>query len=190
MIKVVDNFFKKEDQDFLEETLCIDLDNQFPWFLAHTSNYVPDNYTSGIKVNSGLPFEKDYHQFCHTFYMEEKGNSMHWPRLEKMYKSNKFIKIKSFYRVKANLNVQIIGANEKTHGSLHSDYPGNIYTSVLYYVNDSDGDTLFFNNHRKVIKRVRPKRGRAVVFDSNTLHAASPPLNFRFRVVVNCIFKH
>ncbi len=189
-MKVIDNFFNKEDQDFLQETLLVDTHNVFPWYLAHTSNYVPYNYTDSIRLNSGLPFEKDYHQFCHTFYADKKQNSEHWPRLEKMFMFNKHIKVKKFYRVKANLNVQIIGANEETHGSLHTDLTDNTHKSVLYYVNNSDGDTLLFDNNKNVVKRVKPKKGRAVVFDSNILHAASPPLNSRFRVVVNCIFKH
>ena len=46
---------------------------------------------------------------------------------------------------------------------------------ALYYVNDADGDTFFFDRNREVINRVTPKKGRMVVFDGLTLHASSMP---------------
>jgi len=72
----------------------------------------------------------------------------------------------------------------------------------LYYVNDADGDTFFFDKTRddvqpgtyndtkfKVIKRVTPKKGTAVIFNGNRYHASSSPtkgvrciLNFDFAI--------
>ena len=70
---------------------------------------------------------------------------------------------------------------------MHRDSPHDYLESILYYVNDSDGETLFFDNDRNLIKKVKPKKGRAIIFDSNTIHAASSPINCRFKVVINCI---
>lgn len=42
---------------------------------------------------------------------------------------------------------------------------------VLYYVLNSDGDTVFFNNNKEIIKSVTPKKGSVVVFNGNTYHS-------------------
>lgn len=69
------------------------------------------------------------------------------------------------------------------HHSPHIDlqYP---HTVVLYYVNDADGETVFFDNDHKVIKRVKPKKGRVAVFDGLTLHSAGIPTS-NSRCIVN-----
>lgn len=57
---------------------------------------------------------------------------------------------------------------------------------LLYYVNDSDGDTLLSDRRYNVgdtdhgvdgsvVKRVSPKKGRAILFDGSIYHAASIP---------------
>ena len=61
------------------------------------------------------------------------------------------------------------------------------HLSVVYYVNDSDGDTFFFDDENKLIKRVSPRDGRAVMFDSNISHAGSNPIHRNIRMVVNFV---
>jgi hypothetical protein len=48
---------------------------------------------------------------------------------------------------------------------------------VLYYVNDADGDTVFFNEKNEIIKSVSPKRGRVVAFDGSIYHGGGVPKN-------------
>lgn len=55
---------------------------------------------------------------------------------------------------------------------------------VLYYVLDSDGDTVFFNNDKKIIKSVTPKKGSVVVFNGNTYHSNYLPIENN-RSVIN-----
>jgi len=64
-------------------------------------------------------------------------------------------------------------ATTLTHFHPHQDLPG-AHTVVIYYVNDADGDTVFFDNNRQIVKRVTPKKGRVVMFDGKILHAGSP----------------
>jgi hypothetical protein len=48
------------------------------------------------------------------------------------------------------------------------------YFNAIYYVNDSDGETLLFkkeNNRYEVIEKVIPKQGRLLVFDGNIYHS-------------------
>ena len=60
---------------------------------------------------------------------------------------------------------------------------------MLYYVCDSDGDTIIFNEKEKsekytVQKRVTPKQGRVVLFDGDFYHTAEQPID-NIRCVVN-----
>jgi hypothetical protein len=59
------------------------------------------------------------------------------------------------------------------HYAPHTDLPFDHWV-VLYYVNDSDGDTVFFDNGH-IVKSVSPKRGRAVLFNGNILHGGGIP---------------
>jgi len=54
---------------------------------------------------------------------------------------------------------------------------------VLYYVNDADGDTVFFDGD-KIVNSVSPKRGRVVLFDGRIMHGGGIPKNGP-RAVVN-----
>ncbi len=60
---------------------------------------------------------------------------------------------------------------------------------LLYYINDSDGPTYFFNEKNELEDTVYPKPGRALIFDGNILHAASNPVKHPFRMVVNVDFQ-
>ena len=76
------------------------------------------------------------------------------------------------YRMRIGLYLPIKDA--PIHNNMHVDMKSP-HTVILYYVNDADGDTFFFNRNRECVDRVTPKKGRAVVFDGLTLHASSMP---------------
>ena len=92
-------------------------------------------------------------------------------------------------------------------GEVHVDFHEPHYT-MLYYVNDTDGDTIFSTIHESQVKhienhldkfnfvnqtteifqKVSPKKGRCVLFDGLIYHASSTPTeNERF--VINYNFK-
>lgn len=84
------------------------------------------------------------------------------------------------------------------YGSVHVDsHLSNSYKVCLYYVNDSDGDTILFkerstNTTSEQIKnglyeehfRIQPKRGRFVIFDGDVYHCGSKPTK-DVRLVIN-----
>jgi len=66
----------------------------------------------------------------------------------------------------------------------HPDFDFDHYV-LLYYVNNSDGDTFLFDDDLNIIKRITPKKGRFLFFNGNILHASSNPLQFEKRIVLN-----
>ena len=71
----------------------------------------------------------------------------------------------------------------------HIDILEKIHIVALYYVCDSDGDTVIYNERitsekYTVKQRVTPKQGRIVIFDGGLYHTAEQPLN-NTRCIVN-----
>ena len=56
----------------------------------------------------------------------------------------------------------------------------------LYYPNDSDGDTFFFDDDLNVIHKEPVERGKMIVFDGKWKHSSSSPTkNIRFSLNIN-----
>ena len=59
----------------------------------------------------------------------------------------------------------------------HTDTDGKGYMSLVYYLNDSDGDTFFFDDadcfNSVDDRRVTTKRNRGVMFDAYHKHSSS-----------------
>lgn len=91
-------------------------------------------------------------------------------------------KIKIF-RAKANLLTQYQNNKKEYYDTPHIDwdFPHHV---LLYYVNDSDGDTILFKD-RKIWKRISPKKNRLLMFNHKVLHASSHPIESVARVVLN-----
>ena len=191
-IEVIDNFLEKDTFDNVYKKIN---DVNFPWFKNK------DFYTIDKKDLDNTGKFKDvieYMQFVHlflTFNVEknvyEKSNHFSIIQvlcnklLQKYTKNDIFIK-----RAKVNLQPQNLKFNENNHNTPHIDLKNEEHKVLLFYVNDSDGDTFFFDNNKKIIKKVSPIKNRAIIFDGNILHAGSHPKNSDCRIVINIDFKH
>ena len=89
--------------------------------------------------------------------------------------------------VRLIINIQTMRP-EWSMNALHPDFSNPQFVSLLYYVNDSDGDTYFFEG-TECIHQQSPKKGAAVVYPSCMLHAGSTPIENETRVVVNMGFE-
>lgn len=104
--------------------------------------------------------------------------------------------LNNVFKIRSELQLPII--TEKTHGNPHVDcHISEPYIVLLYYVNDSDGDTILFNQTTEHIStdqvlngnltemvRVEPKAGRILAFDGNIYHASGRPKS-NYRCIVN-----
>jgi hypothetical protein len=105
---------------------------------------------------------------------------------------------KTLLRVRLGLFTQ--NAASDAHHNPHVDFylP---HQNALYYVNDSDGDTVIFNEtydqvsleqsleytrERKftIARRVAPKRGRMIGFDGRHYHASTHPVQSGHRIAI------
>ena len=99
-------------------------------------------------------------------------------------------------RIKANVLPKQTNYPENYHNYAHIDNLDHPVETLLYYVNDSDGGTFIFNEKKgdkfdklTIKERVTPKKGRAVLFDSNYFHASSSPVKSSSRAVINFVFQ-
>ena len=84
-----------------------------------------------------------------------------------------------------------LNLKEHTVDTPHIDLENWRHFVVLYYVCDSDGDTIIYNEKQYGLEkytekhRVSPKQGRCVIFDGTQMHTAEQPINSNIRCVVN-----
>jgi hypothetical protein len=140
----------------------------------------------------------------HLFMAGEEGQSPHYPILTPILNSIQDIHGDILlYRAKVNVNmpdgyrdpVIVPGSNSPRYVSQvpHTDLKFENGNSIphlvcLYYVNDSDGPTFFYDNDLNVVKKVSPSKGTAVIFDGDTLHAGSNPILTPLRFAININF--
>jgi len=69
--------------------------------------------------------------------------------------------------------------------NMHIDHHNNDCLTCVYFVNDSDGDLVFYEpNRNEEIKRCEFKQNRIVLFPSNIKHKAFAPVNHKFRITL------
>lgn len=107
------------------------------------------------------------------------------------------IEMEELLRIQVNLLYQNVNVEYKqgmwTTAHIDQDFDHKV---LLYYVNDSDGDTFLFNekrgeefDHFTEMARVTPKAGSAIIFDGKHFHSASNPINNNKRLAINFNFK-
>jgi 2OG-Fe(II) oxygenase superfamily len=83
----------------------------------------------------------------------------------------------------------------------HVDWD-NFHMTALYYVNDADGETIFYKETREetetmssfewakdrqftVLQKVQPKADRMVLFDGRIYHSSTSPTTVDYRLTIN-----
>jgi len=190
MLKVIDNFVTNTYAEVLE-TMC---ESELVWRLE-------DNI-SGIdykKFNApGANFDGPQYGF---YYFALNSDGVKSPVFDKVLpllyslEEKTGITVKEVYRIRIALSTTV-GKEVQHHPHVDEYTPHKV---LLYYVNDSDGDTFIFNETYSpgdeefpsdftLKERVSPKKGRAIVFDGLTYHNSSKPVNNTARYIINIDF--
>jgi hypothetical protein len=191
---VLEKFLPKSYADILEDLICNS--SEFLWqYNASTS----DHENPQILNENDKSYDGD--QFVHALFQEGARRSAFFDVVFPMFyfmEEKTGVTLANVERMKANLLVQK-SIDPDRYNTPHIDIPDAGFKSLLYYVKDSDGDTFIFNetfqqrNDKKPLtirRRIAPRKGKAVLFNSNIWHASSNPRENATRVVLNFIFSH
>ena len=183
---IVDDIISLEKQEKIKETL---LGDSFPWFYHSDATY-----PSAISANTPI--------LGHHYRVDYKTNSQFYSLVEDIgdkgaelygFDYTDVSQARSFLQFPLNPNWRKTFVDK-----LHCDYHLE-HLVVLYYVLDSDGDTIIVNKQfeeetgidillnytdYEVLHRITPKQGRAVIFNGNYYHTAEQPTN-GIRCIIN-----
>ena len=196
MNKIIENIISKSYQDLIEKELN---SNNFPYYFNDSIN---NNYKNFIYTDKRIT---DAYGLSHTiFNCETKSiNSNYYflvlPILFTLEEKIN-IEIKEIKRIRVRRTTQhpqhTLKKFNPPHVDLSEDEP---YYSLVYYVEDSDGDTILFNEEYKgnvtfksddvqILLRIPPKKGKALFFKGKTYHSGNCPVNYIKRTVINFDF--
>jgi hypothetical protein len=186
MIKIIDNLTSKANAKHIENCLIT-----HPWYYLKDTAYNQHDDTK-------KPYEPSW-----MYFLYNKGDSLSdvKPLAESLLitaldKLN--LPFKELIRIRAGLSTR---TPYPVRHAPHVDYDSR-HMSALYYVNDSDGDTIFYNEERDenltissyewskdktftVRQQVTPRADRMVIFNGLIYHSSSTPCNHDNRIVLN-----
>ena len=193
-VTIIDDFIDKEYQEEIKNILVgnsdffwNDREIAFDWYFISD---VTDAYAERQQKRCALT-----HEYAGIDWGEDEDdelNNLFIPMLSEVCKKMDFDNLKiiqgrSFLQFPLHLK-------DKTPDTPHIDLDqGKEHIVALYYVCDSDGDTIIYNERRDqgleaksytIKEKVTPKQGRMVIFDGTLYHTAEQPQN-NMRCVVN-----
>ena len=191
-VTVIDDFIDEEYQEQIknilignQDFLWDDRELQFDWyFISDVTDAYADRQQKRCALTheyAGIDWEDDD---------DDEFNNLFIPMLSEVCKKMDFDNLKiiqgrSFLQFPLNLK-------DKTPDTPHIDLDQE-HIVALYYVCDSDGDTIIYNERKDqgleaksytIKQKVTPKQGRMVIFDGTLFHTAEQPQN-NMRCVVN-----
>jgi hypothetical protein len=195
MFQVIDNFVSNRYATDLEN-MC---KQEVPWYLEGDMSGVNRKNPDNKKYNApGADYEGPQYGFGHWALHPNGERSSFFERVYPLVYSleeKAQISIERIARIRLALTTSV---GKEVQHLPHVDYflPHKV---LLYYVNDSDGDTFMFNemyspeNHNSLSnftlkQRVTPKKNRAIIFDGLTYHNSSKPVKNTARYVINIDF--
>lgn len=186
MIKIIDNVTTPANASYFEFLL---MDQH--WSYIRSTAY--NQYEQPKK-----PYDPSW--VCMMYNHEEVINPLMYLAqsilLKALYEQN--MSISKLIRIRAGLTTRT--PYPVIHAP-HVDWD-NEHMTALYYVNDADGDTVFYNETRDpnldissfewgkdkqftVAQTVTPKADRLVIFDGSRFHSSTTSCNTDYRLIIN-----
>ena len=203
MIWVIDDFIDKEYQEKIKSIMLgsqlyfdghPDGGVEFPWYFIEdvTSALDSDSQHRPALAHQYVTYRdmEEMEKFDDDTpgYVESELHSLFIPLLQRACFKLGISKVnalqgRSFLQFPLRLK-------DKTVDTPHIDLETIRHFVVLYYVCDSDGDTIIYNERKEsktytVKQKVTPKQGRVVLFDGGLMHTAAQPINSNVRCIVN-----
>jgi hypothetical protein len=200
MHKIFDDLLPSALTDRIEGML---MSRDFSWFAL-------DNLSLGDQEEKYKFTYKDNYRYIETYGMSSLiYKDDHWYDPYSLYMmvrqiidyvvDKEGIEYNRILRVKANFLTQNV---DHSFDEMCINFPHldnyNDHKVLVYYVNDSDGDTVLFNEqfdpeHRTKTEpieltteaRVQPKKGRILMFDGLQYHTSQNPINSKHRCIIN-----
>ena len=178
-ISTLENFIPDDLVSALEETLC---GKEFPWFWRSSTTYGED--AEGAD-------HKDF-QFVHLVYFNDEAKSNVFDLVVPIlieFEARTGMQIIRLDKIKANLTTQSWLTEEELETAKHTDVVEGRgkFITIVYYVNDSDGDTIIYAPDGQEAMRKSPVKGTAVYFPSTEIHRHTPPKEHKRRIVLNIV---
>lgn len=188
-IQIIDDYITLKEQLALHKYV---MDSKFPYRIYNT-HIVED----GQERNEF--FNRRFHaprQFSHHLYMVgEQNSSPHLNIIRPIFDRMKADYGQDVTLLRAKVNMTnpyppyMKHEPQMPHVDMKYDNGDPVdHMVLLYYINDSDGPTYFFNESYDIVDSVKPKMGRAIVFHGSQLHAGSNPAFYPYRLALNINF--
>ena len=162
MIQVLNNVIDLDTQNWLEQRLC-----DIPFF-----------YYDAQQCDDDVPW------FGHYTVMNGNQNSeLSELTIDIGTRILHSCGLKPIRYEQVRINMTIIQSSV-LHSGKHIDGVKDCDITMLYYINNSDGDTVFYNEDKEIC-RVSPVKGCAAVFSSNIYHNNYLPNHNKCRAVIN-----
>jgi hypothetical protein len=187
---IIDNFLS--DNAFKNLTELV-LKDKLPWFFGEQTSINPNDNFMTID-----PLAVETWGFYHSIYeRQENKASFAYPYFEELFSRIEEvfgITRQQLIRARLSMKFQKEGFTVDNYNLPHVDY---LYPhrSIVFYLNDSDGDTRLFDQwfnpnlgdptFFSVQNKITPKANRLFYFNGLQYHTASNPIKHHKRVIVN-----
>ena len=189
-IKIIDNFLPQFIQDKIEEYVV----NNGCEYVIGTRTYPKHiNVEFGTKYFEGIQLVNKFFEEG-AFIKKDMSHYFLLPLQIGFINIGRIFALEQITRAKVNVKFKQTSNEQNLINPPHKDALGTKQFGTnligIYYINNSDGDTIIYENTKdlnnpKIIKRVSPKKGRLLLMDGNRLHSASHPLKTETRMIIN-----